>query len=366
MDCRLIRPMLLTLALALPLAGADPELMRLTRSDANFMLGVRLGDIAASPLVKTLLDEALASKPEWQTVLGMGSNPLAGFDEVLIAASIDTQSPQEPKDALVLLRGSLDAGRLEKVFCSAGCDREQYRGLEMIKLERKDTDTPGYLVLLDGQYAALGERPAVLGAIDRHRKGTPLSLSPAMQGWIDRLGRYHLWVAARGPFNTPDAAEPGPAAMAASAASKMEGFGLGLLLESDVSLAVELESVSDQDSKQLYEMVQGLLALGRMSRQQEQTPAEPGAFDLLENLKLTNAGRVVSASLTIPQRELTKQLRAKLDEHRQQEEPVVAAELHAGNPQSPAVRLSPHKRPSSKIRVYGIEPRAVEYPLTPK
>lgn len=371
MNCRFAQPLLpglallLALSLAPRLAGADPELMRLTRSDANFLLGVRLVDVAASPLVKTLLDEALASNPQWETVLAMGSNPLAGFDEVLVSAKIDTQSPQEPKDALVLLRGTLDTGRLEKVFCGTGCDREQYRGLEMIKLERKDADTPGYLVLLDAQYAALGERPAVLGAIDRHRKGTPAALSPAMQGWIDRLGRYHLWVAARGPFQAPEAAQPGPAAMAFGAASKMDGFGLGLLLESDVSLAVELESSSDQDAKELYEMVQGLLAFSRMSRQRDQAQAEPGAFDLLENLKLTNAGRVISASLTIPQRELTKQLRAKL-EQRQQPEPVVEAQLHPENAAAAAVRPAPRKRPSNSIRVYGLNPRAVEYPLTPK
>jgi hypothetical protein len=363
MNCRQIAP--IVLALALPLAAADPELIRMAKSDANFMLGVHLREIAASPLVQTLLDEALASKPEWGAVLASaGPNPLAGFDEVLIAANIDARSPQEPKDALILLRGSLDLKRLEEVFCSSGCDREQYRGLEMIKLERKDADTPGYLVLLDGQYAALGERPAVLGAIDRYRKGTPAELSPAMQSWVDRLGRYHFWIAAKGPFNTPDNAEAGPASMVAGAASKMEGFGLGLLLQNDVSLSVELESVSDQDAKQLYETVQGLLALGRMSRQQEQAQAEPGAFDLLENLKLTNAGRVVSASLTIPQKELTRQLRAKFEE-RQQADAAVAAELHAENPQ-PVARPSARRHPSNSIRVYGLKSRAVEYPLTAK
>jgi hypothetical protein len=362
MNRRLIRPLLLALALVLPLAAADPELMRLTRPDANFLLGARLSDIAASPLVKTLLDEALASKPEWEAVLG--GNPLAGFYEVLIAANIDTRSPQEPKDALILLRGSFDVGRLEKIFCSTACEREKYQGLEMIKIERKDADTPGFLALLDGQYAAIGERPAVAAVIDRHRKGTPAAVNPAMQSWIDRLGRYQVWVAARGPFHTPETAEPGPAAMAAGAAAKMEGFGLGLLLESDVSLAVEVESVSDPDAKQLYEMVQGLLALGRMSQQQETANAGSGAFDLFEQLKLTQAGRVVSASLTIPQRELTKRLRAKLEEKRQLTE-MAGAELRAENPPA-ALRVPPRRHPSNKIRVYGLQPRAVEYPLTAK
>ena len=88
MNCRQIRPIVLALALTLPLAAADPELIRLTRPDANFLLGARLSDIAASPLVKTLLDEALDSKPEWGVGPGLaGTNPLEGFDEVLISAN---------------------------------------------------------------------------------------------------------------------------------------------------------------------------------------------------------------------------------------------------------------------------------------
>jgi hypothetical protein len=134
MHLRSIRTFLLTAALTLPLGAADAELLRLTRSDVNFLLGVRLSDIAASPLVRTMLDEALASKPEWQAAAGMmGSNPLEGFDEVLIAANIDTQSPQDPKDALIVFSGALDRQRLEGIFCGEGCDREQYRDVELRK-----------------------------------------------------------------------------------------------------------------------------------------------------------------------------------------------------------------------------------------
>ena len=75
---------------------------------------------------------------------------------------------------------------------------------------------------------------------------------------------------------------------------------------------------------------------------------------------------MVSASLTIPQRELTKQLRAKLEQKRDQAEPAVEAELHPERPQTAAVRTAARRRPSNSIRVYGLKPRAVEYPLTPK
>jgi hypothetical protein len=367
MSFRSIRVLLLTAALALPLGAADAELLRLTRPDVNFLLGVRLSDIAASPLVRTMLDEALASKPELQALSGMvGTNPLEGFDELLVAANIDAQSPQDPKDALVVFSGALDPKRLEGIFCSEGCEREPYGNLELLKVERKDADTPGYLAVLDGRYAALGERPAVLRAIDRFRKGSAASFGPEMRSWIDRLGRYHLWLAAKGPFNPPSADEPGPAMMAAGAASKLKGVGLGLLLEDDVSLALELESGSAQDATELYEMAQGLLAMARMGQQQEQPAAGPGSFDLLKSLKLTNAGRVVSASLTIPQRELNRQLRAKLEEKRDEAGPELEAGLHAESHDAPAVRVAPRSRPSNSIRVYGIQPRAVEYPLTPK
>ncbi len=375
MRFRSIRVLLLAAlagVLSLPLAAADAELLRLTRSDVNFLLGVRLSEIAKSPLVRTMLDEAMASKPELRALGGMvGSNPLEGFDELLIAANIDTQSPQDPKDALIVFSGALDPQRLQGVFCGDGCERETYRNLELLKVERKDADTPGFLVLLDGRYAALGERPAVERAIDRFQSRAEASFNPEMQSWIDRLGRYHFWLAAKGPFNAPEAEELGPAMMAAGAISKMEGFGLGVLLDNDVSLSIELESVSSKDATELYETAQGMLALARMSQQQQSgeqpqpTSTEPGAFDLLQNLKLTNTGRVVSASLTIPQRELTRQLRAKLEENRQ-DEPALEAGLHAEDAPAPTVRVAPRSRPSNSIRVYGLEPRAVEYPLTPK
>lgn len=375
MRFRSIRVLLLAAliaAVSLPLAAADAELLRLTRSDVNFLLGVRLREIAASPLVRTMLDEALASKPELQALGGMvGSNPLEGFDELLIAANIDTQSPQDPKDALIVFSGALDPKRLEGIFCGEGCEREKYRNLELIKVERKDADTPGFLVLLDGRYAALGERPAVMRAIERYQNRAPAAFGPEMQSWIDRLGRYHFWLAAKGPFDAPAPSEPGPAMMAAGAVSKLEGFGLGLLLDNDVSLSVELESVSSKDATELYDTAQGLLALARMSQQNqagqpEPTSSAPGAFDLLENLKLTNTGRVVSASLTIPQRELTRQLRAKLEQNRQDDQPALEAGLHAEDTPEPTVRVAPRSRPSNSIRVYGLQPRAVEYPLTPK
>jgi hypothetical protein len=154
--------------------------------------------------------------------------------------------------------------------------------------------------------------------------------------------------------------------MAAGAASKLEGFGLGLLVGNDVSLALELESASTKDATELYEMAQGLLAMARMGQQQEQATAGPGAFDLLESLKLTNAGRVVSASLKIPQRELNRQLRAKLEEKHEASEPALEAGLHPESAPRSAARVAPRSRPSNSIRVYGLEPRAVEYPLTPK
>jgi hypothetical protein len=379
-----LRMIVVLSVLALPLAATDENLLRLTRPDPNFILGVRLTEVSRSPLVKTMIEEALASKPEWQTMLAAAGatspqdalkSPLSlieGFDEILVTANVDGRSPQEPKDVLVLFRGAFSQGRLEKMFCGDGCERAKHRGFELIKVERKDADAAGYLVVLDDQYAALGERPAVERAIERYRSQTPAALSPTMQGWVDRLGRYHLWMAAKGPFHTPGSEEPGPAAMAATAAAKMEGFGLGLLLDRDVSLSVELESASDDDARQLYEMVQGVVALGRASGLPDPAPAASGpagsgAFNLLENLKVANAGRVVSASLTIPQRELTRQMLAKLKERRPQGEPASDAGLRAGGMRRPAaVAIAGGTSQPGVIRVYGLATRPVEYPLTSK
>ena len=168
-----------------------------------------------------------------------------------------------------------------------------------------------------------------------------------MQAWIERVSSHHIWLAARGPFEKSSPA--GQAQPMAAALSKVDGFSLGMTLDREVLLALEVHSFTEQDAQGLYEMVQGLLAMSQMQAQ----PAEAGAFNLLEHLRLSRQGRVLSASLRVPQAELARQLKTQVAQHQSQPQP-----------DEPATRPAPRRE--GGIRIHGLEPQAVEYPLTPR
>lgn len=344
---------LLLAAFGGPLQAADPVLLNLAHSDANFMMGIRVSEIASSPVVRAALDEAARSQHEWSALLTkLGGNPLRDIHEVLITAQIDERAAdKDPKDTLVLIRGALGAGRFVEMMCAKGCDTEVHGNHEVVRIPSDDGDEPPYFVALDEQYAALGERSAILGLVSRGARQTAPAFGQAMQSWVDRVGSHHIWVAARGPFQAPSKAGAAGSMPAIGAMAKLDGVGLGVTLERDMQLALELHSVTEKDAAQLYQMAQGLLAMSQMSAQQPQ--AEPSAARFLESLQLNLDGRVLSASLRIPQSELAKQIRTQVAQQRQ------GGEAPA---QPAAVRPAP-RRPGG-ILIHGLESKAVEYPVT--
>ena len=134
-----IRNGLLALALsAVLLPGADQNLVNFSAPDANFIMGVRLAEVASSPLVTTALAEAQRSNPQVQDLFSMlGANPFQYLDEVLIAAKIDAASAsKEPNSVnphtLTQRRRTLQEQlertheRTQSFGCERGFAREEY------------------------------------------------------------------------------------------------------------------------------------------------------------------------------------------------------------------------------------------------
>jgi hypothetical protein len=340
---------------ALPLQAADPRLLNLARPDVNFLVGIQVAKVAHSPIVQKALEKATESPEDWMGLLRqMGPNPLADIEEVLIAGRVEPNASKEDvgKDALLLVRGWFEDGSLVQALCAAGCQTEPHRDFEIIRVEKQNAKDPGYFVVFDGQYAAAGDRDAVLGAIDRWTKETQSIFKPQMQSSIDRLSSQHIWIAARGPFQQADLEAEVPMA---AAFSKVSGFGLGFTLDDDVSLQLEVESLTEQDAAQLYGMAQGLLALATAQGQQQ---SESQAFNPFQALQLRQDSRFLRATLKIPQSELTKQIETQVAEaHRQEQAEKTRSQGMVSRKSAPR---------HSSIRVYGLESKPVEYPLAPQ
>jgi hypothetical protein len=347
-----VRSLLVLLCFGLSLAAADPALVNLSRPDINFVMGVHVSRIASSPLLAEAMGEAKQTKPDWDALFGLlGPQPFRYLDEIVVSAKLDPESEnKKPQSLLIVARGVFGDQGFSDILCSQGCDREPYRDLEVLRAQPKGDEEPMYVTFLDSQYAVLGTQKEVHGAIDRKVAETQSMFDNAVQAGIDRLGNYDIWLAAKASsLNPPDSGDAqGPGQLAAMAASKVVGFGLGFGFGKDVEFALQLQSPTPEDAKQLFDMAQGFLAMMKSGK------GEPESQQMLERLRLRHEGNVLAASMRIPEAEVRRQLHERAAKHREE----LAAETFAPPPSRP--------RREGGIRIYGLKEKPVEVPTIKK
>ena len=257
-----VRLLCLFVVLAVCATAADPALLNLARRDVNFVMGINVSQIASSPRVVTALAEARRSKPEVEQLFQiLGPNPLSHLEEIVVAGRLDPgQQNSEPENLLIAARGSFGGSAFTDLICLNGCESQEHREREILSFQAQNTGETAYVAFLDSQYAALGKLEDVRGAIDRSAMETESVFNSSLQTSIANLGHHHVWLAASGPFGDSLGGASG-GMMPPGTVSKLEAVGFGLSLGRDVELAIEVDSHSPQDAKQLHDMVNGLLAL---------------------------------------------------------------------------------------------------------
>lgn len=297
----------LALLAALPSAAVDRGLLELAEPDINFAVGLRIADLAESPLLRPLLDEAMAGDGDAAAVFAaLPPDFLSKLDEALIVGRADPGETGPPQNPLILVRGDFSEPSWLNVICGAGCDDEQRGG---VRIRRpRDGDPNRAFAVLDPRYAAFGSVEKISGALDRRGAAGASRLAEELTAWVSGLGGAHFWVAAKGPFELP--AETAENPMFGALADGLQGFGLGLTVDQDVRLGLEVVADTDQNAQQIYSTVQGLTAMAALSAASQPDGKDMAKF--LENLSLTQNAKRVSASLVIPGDELMAQVRAQM------------------------------------------------------
>ena len=348
--------------------AADPALLNLARPDVNFLVGINVSQIASSPRVARALAEARQSKPEVEQLFQMlGPDPFRNLEEIVVSARIDPSGQNsEPENLLVAVRGSFGSDTFMNLICTNGCEPEEYREREILRFQAKNTGEAGYVTFLDARYAAFGKLEDVRGAIDRSAMETESVFSASLQSSVQNLSQHHIWLAANGPFGDSlgDAAAGGM--VPPGTAQKINGLGLGISVGRDIDLAIELDSHSPEDAKQIYDMVNGLLALMKAG-----DSADADTKALLDSLQLTQSGASLSASLSIPEALIEKQMaqNSALAQGGASPAPTGTAPAVAlASPSAPRVSSGRSTRPrrSGGIRIYGLKDEPVEFPTQQK
>jgi len=281
---------MLLLAVAPPASrAADPALLGLADPSSNFVIGIDVQALAASPLAQEALLKAQTENPTWGQAMGaLGPNPLSRIQEVLIVG--DVEQAREDSKGLVLIKGDFASDDWISFACQAGCSSESYHGFTVQGLQ--SADKPSAFVRLDSSYVALGSPDQVRGVVDRRTSGAGSSFAGRVHGWTSSAGRHHVWIAAKGPFDMPHAgADP----MGLSNVANLDAFGMGLTLGEDLQVGLELRSMSAAESVTLHQALQGLLMMVSMNGQQD-----PDTAELLRGFTIGQSAQTVNASLRVP------------------------------------------------------------------
>lgn len=270
--------------------AADPVLLDLADPASNFVIGIDVKALAASPLAQDALVKAQTESSTWGQAMGaLGPNPLSRIHEVIITG--DERAARDQKKGLLVVRGDFGTDDWMSVACGGACEKQAYQGHSLYL--PPNSEGPGAFVRLDSNYVAWGTPDQVRGVIDRKTSGTGSSLAERIQGWSSNAGRHHVWVAAKGPFETPKAA--GANLMGMSSIANLDAFGMGLTLSEDLEVGIEMRSLSAAESQTLHQTLQGLLLMMSMSAQQD-----PDTAALLQGLTIGQSAQTVNASLRVP------------------------------------------------------------------
>ena len=159
-------------------AFAD-SLTDLLPAETRAVFGIRVHNIAFSPLVKGLASQASGMSGDWMKLIpANGFDPLRDIDEVLIAAAGEGKSAP----ALLIAGGRFDVAHL-------GEHARQYRNVPMLGGEKEGE---GVIALLSPEIALAGDQAMVRAAIDHRGSGN--KIDRALNDRITSLRqRYDIW-----------------------------------------------------------------------------------------------------------------------------------------------------------------------------
>ncbi len=342
----LCRTTLLAAILSLPATAVDPGLLQLGDPEVNLLIGVRLGEIATSPLMLKVLDESKKGGPGWTGLLDqMGENPFSGIDELLIMGRIEPERQGEmSEEGLIVAHGDFAGNKLVEALCAQGCASATVAGVSLSLLEHEGKK--GAFAKLSDRYAALGTESKVRDLLARRAAGGSPDFAVKAQEWARGLADHHIWIAAQGPFEPPNMEEAPP--FAGQMLDGLEGVGLGMSIEEDFIFSLDLRSKTQEDSQRLFTTLQGLLALASASAANQPSGDGPNPAELLQQIQMQQDAQRITATLRAPADQIQQSFKAGMS----------AASGDRGASAAQPAPSQPQKRDGT-IRIYGLEQEPV-------
>ena len=228
------------------------------------------------------------------------------IDYVVAAMSgTGTEGIGHNPNGLVVARGRFNTTQLESLAREHGGVVEEYKGKRLIKAsagKADETDASRIAGLSKGDHSvmlaflepglvAIGSEAAIKGAIDAQLSAHSITSNNEMMELIADIDQgNNAWAVGRFDAIASQAKIP---AEIASKLPAVKTFAVMTHIDGGVTGSLRAETRDDASADNLRQVVQGLLALGKMSN-------DPKATALLNSMQLAGKGKTVRLSFSVP------------------------------------------------------------------
>ena len=278
---------------SLSASRSGPSELSYVPADATVVAFANVTDIMASQ-VRQRLKAALPNETgqqEFQKETGIDIE----HDIQYVVAAMTTPGGdglQKSPNGLVVARGQFNTTQLETLARDHGGVVEDYKGKRLVKVTDPSNSAHTFdLAFLEPGLVAIGSETAIKSSIDAQLSAQSITSNNDMMELVSQIdygnnawavGRFDV-IAAQAKLPT-DIANKLPA---------VKTFAVMTHIDGGVSGTLRAEARDQQSADNLRQVVQGALALGRMSN-------DPKATALINSLQLTGTGTTVALSFTVP------------------------------------------------------------------
>jgi len=257
--------------------------------------------------------------PDFQKFMtATGFDPRRDLSELIIASNAATNDPSR---WLVLAKGTFDISKIHGVAQSTGAIVTSHKGIAIIGIAgnqsgQKATST-GAIAVFDASTAVMGPLDVVQAAIDRRvaRAGVATGLA----GKVKQISASNdFWFTTLVPLSEfassmPDANLAG--ALKGNMLKAVQQASGGVKFGTDILLTAEIVTRSPQDASALVDVVKFIAGLIQTNRKSDKTAERVST--VLDAIKCSAQGNVMTMSLSIPESTLEQMLNAMRQDHRQ-------------------------------------------------
>jgi hypothetical protein len=208
---------------------------------------------------------------------------------------------QHDPNGLVVARGRFNTTQLETLVRAHGGVVEEYKGKRLVKtsnientIEPAEGEHRGHsvaLAFLEPGLVAIGSEAAIKSSIDAQLSAHSITANNDMMELIaDIDSGNNAWAVGRFDAIVNQAHLP---TEVASKIPAIKTFAVMTHIDGGLSGTLRAETRDDPSAENLRQVIQGLLALGRMQN-------DPKATALVNSLQLSGTGRTVSLSFAVP------------------------------------------------------------------